>query len=256
MKLKICHLYPDVLNLYGDRGNVLCLARRLQWRGIDCEVSGVGIGVADPLTSYDLFFVGGGQDLDQELLLGDLRAKKGREIRAALEDGKTFLCICGGYQMMGHYYETADGTRCPFLGAIDFHTVGGKQRLIGNYAYVLGGASGGSTVVGFENHGGRTYLGGGAEPLGKVLRGYGNNGRDGTEGVRYRNAFCTYSHGPVLPKNPAFADELLRTALLRRYGQCALEPLPDGLEEQAHDAALRRVPAGRGGLPKLFSGRR
>jgi CobQ-like glutamine amidotransferase family enzyme len=143
--------------------------------------------------------------------------------------------------MMGHYYETADGGKCEFLGAIDFYTVGGKKRMIGNYAFRLGDESGGSTVVGFENHSGRTRLGSGVRPLGKVLKGYGNNGKDKTEGVRYRNAFCTYSHGPVLPKNPAFADTLLETALRRKYGACTLELLLDQFENLAHDSVLKKI---------------
>ena len=164
MELKICHLYPDVLNLYGDRGNILCLQKRLEWRGIGCRVDYVKLGDPNSLTGYDLFFIGGGQDFDQEVLLEDLRTKKGPDIGAALEDGRTFLCICGGYQMMGHYYETAEGEKCEFLGAIDFYTVGGKKRMIGNYAFRLGEESGGSTVIGFENHSGRTWLGSGVRP--------------------------------------------------------------------------------------------
>lgn len=241
MEISICHLYPDVLNLYGDRGNILCLRRRLEWRGIGCRVDHVRLGETRSLAGYDLFFIGGGQDFDQEVLLEDLRSKKGPEILAALDDGKTFLCICGGYQMMGHYYETADGQKCEFLGAIDFHTVGGRKRMIGNYAFELGQEAGGTTVVGFENHSGRTLLAGGVAPLGTVLRGYGNNGRDRTEGAHYKNAFCTYSHGPVLPKNPAFADHLIRTALVRKYGDCDLEPIDDTFEETAHDAMCRRL---------------
>lgn len=241
MNLHICHLYPDVLNLYGDRGNIICLEKRLLWRGIDCSVEYACIGQKTDFASCDIILIGGGQDFDQEVLLEDLRNRKGNEIRAAVEDGRTFLCICGGYQMMGHYYETADGIRCPFLGAVDFHTIGGKKRMIGNYAFRLGEASGGSTVTGFENHSGRTRLGSGVEPLGTVLRGYGNNGKDRTEGVRYKNVFGTYSHGPVLPKNPEFADELLETALRRKYGSCSLEPLPDHCEKEAHEVMLRRI---------------
>ena len=240
MELKICHLYPDVLNLYGDRGNILCLQKRLDWRGIPCAVDSVKLGEKRSLTGYDLFFIGGGQDFDQEILLEDLRTRKGPEIRAALADGRTFLCICGGYQMMGHYYETADGSRCEFQGAIDLYTVGGRRRMIGNYAFRLGEESGGSTVVGFENHSGRTWLGSGVRPLGRIVKGYGNNGKDRTEGVRFENAFCTYSHGPVLPKNPALADLLLETALLRKYGSCSLEPLQDDYENLAHDMVLKR----------------
>ena len=241
MELKICHLYPDVLNLYGDRGNILCLQKRLDWRGIPCTVDPVKLGEKRSLTGYDLFFIGGGQDFDQEILLEDLRARKGPEIRAALADGRAFLCICGGYQMMGHYYETADGRQCEFLGAIDFYTVGGNRRMIGNYAFRLGEESGGSTVVGFENHSGRTWLGSGVRPLGRILKGYGNNGKDRTEGVRFENAFCTYSHGPVLPKNPVLADLVLETALRRKYGSCKLEPLEDSFEDLAHDRVLQRI---------------
>ena len=245
MELKICHLYPDVLNLYGDRGNIQCLKKRLEWRGIGCTVDAVGLGEKQDLTAYDLFFIGGGQDFDQEVLLEDLRRNKGPEIRAALGDGRVFLCICGGYQMMGHYYETADGIICEFLGAIDFYTVGGSKRMIGNYAFRLGKSSGGSTVVGFENHSGRTHLGSGVRPLGKVLKGYGNNGEDRTEGVRYRNAFCSYSHGPILPKNPAFADFLIETALRRKYGNASLEPLQDNFETIAHESVLKQILRGK-----------
>jgi CobQ-like glutamine amidotransferase family enzyme len=140
--------------------------------------------------------------------------------------------------MMGHYYRTHDGVKCEFLGAVDLYTVGGEKRMIDNYAYVLGEESGGSTVVGFENHSGRTYLGEGVQPLGRVLKGCGNNGEDGTEGVRFLNLFGTYSHGPVLPKNPQFADEIIKTALQHKYGSADLEPLDDSMEMQAHHRVL------------------
>ncbi len=239
MELKICHLYPEVLNLYGDRGNILCMKRRLETRGISCSVTDVGIGDDPDLTQFDLFFIGGGQDFEQEVLLGDLRGGKGSSIRSAVEDGKTFLCICGGYQMMGHYYQTHDGVKCEFLGAVDLYTVGGDRRMIDNYAFELGPESGGSVVVGFENHSGRTFLGEGIKPLGTVLKGCGNNGEDQTEGVRYRNLFGTYSHGPVLPKNPQFADHILKAALQHRYGSADLEPLDDSMEMQAHERVLK-----------------
>ena len=241
MKLKICHLYPDVLNLYGDGGNIRCLTQRLSWRGIETELKKLPIGSKDRLSDADLIFIGGGQDFEQQVLLEDLHRGKDREIRAAIEDGMTFLTICGGYQMMGHYYETFDGTKCEFLGAVDFYTVGGDTRMIGNYAFRLGAESGGSTVVGFENHSGRTFLGSGVQPLGTVLKGFGNNGEDGTEGVRYKNVFGSYSHGPILPKNPAFTDFLLTTALERKYGSAVLEPLADRFEHEAHDRVLERV---------------
>ena len=248
MELNIWHLYPEVLNLYGDRGNIRCLSRRLSWRGIDCHVDELKIGEKKDLTAYDLFFIGGGQDFEQEVLLSDLNSGKGAEIKAAVEDGKTFLCICGGYQMMGHYYQTHDGVKCEFLGAVDFHTVGSDTRMIENYAFRLGEESGAGTVVGFENHSGKTYLGDGVRPLGTILKGCGNNGEDGTEGVRYRNVFGTYSHGPVLPKNPEFADFLLKTALQRRYGkEIVLDPLSDGFENLAHDSVLKKVLEGKQG---------
>ncbi len=249
MELRICHLYPEVMNLYGDRGNILCMNNRLLWRGIDCTVTRCGIGDKVDFTAQDLFFIGGGQDFEQEVLLGDLHSGKQEEICAAIEDGKTFLCICGGFQMLGHYYQTADGTKCEYLGAIDLYTKADETaaRMIDNYAFRLEEESGGSTVVGFENHSGKTYLGAGVKPLGTVLKGFGNNGQDKTEGVRFRNVFGTYSHGPVLPKNPEFCDHILKTALERRYGNVSLAPLDDTLEKAAHDRVLESVMAGTAG---------
>ena len=211
MELKICHLYPDILNLYGDQGNIICMKKRLEWRNIECSVTEVSIGESAKFTDFDIFFIGGGQDFEQEILLGDLAGGKADEIKAAVADGKTFLTICGGYQMLGSYYKTWDGQMCDFIGAIDYYTVGAKDRMIGNFMYKCGAESGGSTVVGFENHSGKTFLGSGVSPLGTILSGYGNNGEDKTEGVRYNNVFGTYSHGPVLPKNPQLTDFILKT---------------------------------------------
>ena len=222
MALKICHMYPDVLNLYGDRGNVMCMTRRLAWRGIDASVTRLPIGSVGSLAGYDLVFIGGGQDFEQQVLLEDLHRGKDREIRAAVEDGVTFLTICGGYQMLGSYYETHDGQRCDFIGALDLYTLGSEKRMIGNYKFQCGAASGGSIVVGFENHSGKTWLGSGLEPLGKVLSGFGNNGEDGTEGARYKNVF-------------------LLTALVRKYGAAELSPLDDEAELAAHDAMAARL---------------
>ena len=241
MELKICHMYLDVLNLYGDRGNVKCLQQRLRWRGIDSAVERLPIGAQARLGDFDLVFIGGGQDFEQQVLLEDLHRGKDREIRAAIEDGIPFLTICGGYQMLGHYYETYDGQRCDFIGALDLYTVGSKQRMIGNYKFQCGPESGGSLVVGFENHSGKTRLGSGVQPLGQVLAGFGNNGEDGTEGARYRNAFGTYSHGPLLPKNPALCDFILLTALQRKYGTAELAPLDDTAELAAHDEMAERI---------------
>lgn len=241
MELKICHMYPDVLNLYGDRGNVLCMTKRLAWRGIDASVTKLPIGVQESLAQFDLIFIGGGQDFEQEVLLDDLHRGKDRELIAAINDGVCFLTICGGFQMMGSYYETYDHKRCDFIGAVDLWTVGSEQRMIGNYKYKCTESAGGSTVVGFENHSGKTWLGKGVEPLGHVLAGFGNNGEDGTEGVHYKNLFGTYSHGPVLPKNPEFCDMLLLTALSRKYGIGRLDPLDDAAELAAHDAMCAKL---------------
>ncbi len=241
MELKICHMYPDVLNLYGDRGNVLCMTRRLAWRGIDASVTKLPIGRRESLVGFDIVFIGGGQDFEQQVLLDDLHRGKDKEIVAAIEDGVTFLTICGGYQMMGSYYETYDHKRCDFIGAVDLYTVGSKQRMIGNYKFRCSEGAGGSVAVGFENHSGKTWLGKGVEPLGTVLAGFGNNGEDGTEGVHYKNLFGSYSHGPLLPKNPALCDLLLLTALRRKYGVDALDPLDDAAELAAHDEMCAKL---------------
>ncbi len=241
MELKICHLYPDVLNLYGDGGNIICLQQRLKWRGIDSCVSRVVIGDTLRLSDFDLLFIGGGQDFEQEVLLPDLQSGKDKEIRSAIEDGLTVLTICGGYQMLGQYYETFDGVRCDFVGALDLYTVGSRTRMIGNTVFRCTEECGGSTVVGFENHSGKTWLGSSVEPLAHVVVGFGNNGEDHTEGVHYKNVFGSYSHGPMLPKNPEFCDLLLETALSRRYGSVKLDPLDDRSELTAHDNMIRRL---------------
>ena len=241
MQLDICHLYPDVLNLYGDGGNIITLTRRLRWRGIEATVTRAPIGSPVSLTGADFVFIGGGQDFEQQVLLEDLHRGRDRVIRAAIEDGIPFLTICGGYQMLGSYYETYDGQRCDFIGALDLCTVGSKTRMIGNYKFQCTPEAGGSIVVGFENHSGKTRLGSGVQPLGKVLAGYGNNGEDGTEGAHYKNVFGSYSHGPMLPKNPAFADLLLATALERKYGNAELQPLDDRAELAAHDEMCAKL---------------
>ena len=241
MELKICHMYPDVLNLYGDGGNIICMKKRLNWRGIEASVTKLPIGERASLADFDIVFIGGGQDFEQEVLLDDLHRGKDREIMSAIDDGVVFLTICGGYQMMGSYYETYDGKRCDFIGAVDLYTVGSKQRMIGNYKFRCADDAGGSVVVGFENHSGKTYLGAGAKPLGQALAGFGNNGEDGTEGVRHKNLFGCYCHGPMLPKNPAFCDMLLQTALERRYGAVTLDPLDDRAELAAHDEMCAKL---------------
>lgn len=241
MKLKICHLFPDALNLYGDRGNILCLKKRLEWRGIDVSITEIPIGEYVPLSEFDLFFIGGGQDFEQGLLLDDLNRGKSADIRSAVNDGKTFLAVCGGYQILGRSYRTFEGRQMDYIGAVDFETVGSRQRMTGNFAFRCTEHSGSSMVIGFENHSGRTILGSGIEPLGNVIAGFGNNGQDKTEGVRFKNVFGTYCHGPVLPKNPDFCDYILLNALREKYGLAELEPLPDIYEHMAHSAAAQKM---------------
>ena len=233
--MRIAHLYPDLLNLYGDRGNIMCLQYRCQQRGIQVTVDEISVGDYFDHTKYDLLFIGGGQDFEQEVLLEDLHRGKDEEIRRAVADGTVVLAICGGYQMLGKYYRTYTGERLDYIGAVDFYTVGEKERLIGNYAFDTEFGR----VIGFENHSGRTYLGEGVAPLGKMVSGYGNNGQDGTEGVHYKNTFCTYSHGPVLPKNPALADKLIETAMRRGDTGFTLTPLDDSAEDFARDQVER-----------------
>ena len=241
MKLNICHLYPEVLNLYGDTGNIACLRNRLLWRGIETEVTSLPIGESADFSKFDLFFIGGGQDFEQEVLLSDLHSGKDREIISAVDDGRVFLAICGGYQILGKYYRTYTGEQCDFIGALDLFTIGSETRMIGNYMYKCTEENGGSTVVGFENHSGKTYLGSSVRPLGTVVSGFGNNGEDKAEGARFNNVFATYSHGPLLPKNPEFADFLILTALERKYGIAELPPLDDTLEFKAHSTMEKRL---------------
>lgn len=237
--MRIAHLYPDLLNLYGDRGNIMCLQYRCRQRGIQVTVDEISVGDPFDHTKYDLLFIGGGQDFEQEVLLDDLKGEKTAELKAAIEDGVPVLAICGGYQMLGQYYKTWDGQQCDFTGALDLYTVGSEQRMIGNYMFSCEEA--GCNIVGFENHSGKTYLGSGVRPLGRVLEGSGNNGEDGTEGARYKNVFASYSHGCLLPKNPKLADLILQTALERKYGALTLPPLPDTLETAAHTYMENRL---------------
>lgn len=242
MELNICHLYPDVLNLYGDRGNIIAMQRRLQARGIAVSVHTCSIGEKLDASAHDLFFIGGGQDFEQEILLRDLAQGKANEMINAVEGEKTFLAICGGYQMLGQYYKTWDGNQLDFIGAIDVHTIGAKERMIGNYMFKTDAHSADTVVVGFENHSGKTYLGKNVQPMGRVLAGNGNNGEDGGEGARYKNVFATYSHGSLLPKNPVLCDFILETALTQKYGKAvSLSSLPDVFEKNAHDYMERRL---------------
>lgn len=242
MELNICHLYPDILNLYGDRGNIITMKRRLEGRGIKVNIDECSIGQPLNADKYDIFFIGGGQDFEQEVLLRDLSSGKAQDIRTAVEEEKTFLAICGGYQMLGEYYKTWDGVQLDFIGAIGVHTIGAKERMIGNYMFRTTPESGDTVVVGFENHSGKTYLSEQVAPLGMMLSGNGNNGEDKTEGARYKNVFGTYSHGSLLPKNPVLCDFILQTALNHHYdGAEPLAPLDDTLELNAHRYMQERL---------------
>ena len=242
MELNICQLYPDILNLYGDRGNIITMKRRLEGRGIKVNIDECSIGQPLNADKYDIFFIGGGQDFEQEVLLRDLSSGKAQDIRTAVEEEKTFLAICGGYQMLGEYYKTWDGVQLDFIGAIGVHTIGAKERMIGNYMFRTTPESGDTVVVGFENHSGKTYLSEQVAPLGMMLSGNGNNGEDKTEGARYKNVFGTYSHGSLLPKNPVLCDFILQTALNHRYdGAEPLAPLDDTLELNAHRYMQERL---------------
>jgi CobQ-like glutamine amidotransferase family enzyme len=235
--LQLGHLYPLQMNVYGDRGNILCLRRRCRLRGIDLEVTALEVGDTLQPDSYDMLFMGGAQDREQRLVAADLAETK-MGLREAVEDGVVFLGVCGGYQLAGRFYRGAEGEELGGAGVFDLYTLhpGPRaKRLIGNLAAEWEGGS----LAGFENHGGRTYLGAGAEPLARVLHGYGNDGGSGFEGARYKNAFGSYLHGPILPKNASFADRLISLALERRYGDGTLQPLDDSLEQLAHAAALQ-----------------
>lgn len=236
--LRLGHLYPSLMNVYGDRGNIICLQRRCRLRGIDLSVTALGLGDEIDPGAYDILFMGGAQDREQRLVADDLRQSKGDRLREAVEAGAVFLAVCGGYQLAGRFYRGADGAELAGAGVFDLFTVhpGPKaKRLIGNLVAEWEEGS----LAGFENHGGRTYLGAGCEPLARVVRGFGNDGKSGFEGARFKNAFGTYLHGPVLPKNPALADKLVALALRRKYGDARLDPLDDRLELRAHAAAGR-----------------
>lgn len=244
-ELNICHLYPDLLNLYGDRGNIISLARRCEWRGIKANIQNITIGDSFLPEDYDIIFLGGGQDYEQEIIQDDLLKDKGNEIKNAVENHKVFLCICGGYQLLGKYYRTWEGKEIEFLGALDLWTIGGKQRMIGNLVIqcdFLKSEGFDGSIVGFENHSGRTYLGPGVAPLGRVVRGCGNNNEDGFEGAVYKNVYCSYSHGSLLPKNPALADHLIALALKQKYDDfSSLENLDDNFECLAHSTMISRI---------------
>jgi hypothetical protein len=238
MDLRLLALYPEQMNIYADRGNIVFMRRRCEWRGIGFAYAAAGLGEAIDPAAHDLFYIGGGQDRDQLVVAADLVATKRRALTEAVEGDAVLLAVCGGYQLLGHSYQLGD-QRVEGLGLADLETVREEgKRLIGNVAIEADLGTGSRLIAGFENHGGRTYLGAEAEPLGRVVKGHGNNGRDGFEGVRRRNMIGTYLHGPLLPKNAWLADRLIELALARRYGEVELPLLDDTLEAAAHASAL------------------
>ncbi len=246
MKLTVGHLYPAYLNIYADRGNVAVLRRRCQQRGIAFEVREIGLGTPVP-ADVDLFYIGGGQDREQALVAPDL-LEKGSALETAVSAGAAVLAVCGGYQLLGRSYRERSGDEIPGLGLLPLETVAGERRMIGDILLACALESGERrSIAGFENHAGRTYLDDGAEPLGRVVSGYGNNGTDGFEGCRAGRVVGTYLHGPLLPRNPWLADWLIGQGLARSLGQPPLLPaLGDELEEEAFAVAAGRAKA-RGG---------
>jgi CobQ-like glutamine amidotransferase family enzyme len=239
-RLRVCALYPDLMNIYADRGNLSLLQKRCDWRGLAFELAGSGLGDALDPDAHDLFYIGGGQDRDQALCAEDLATVKRDALHQAAGDGKVIFAVCGGYQLLGHSYELG-GERLPGVGLVDLETVREDgPRLIGNVAIEVDLDGHPRVLAGFENHGGRTRLGASERPLGRVLRGHGNDGRSGREGVRggpRGTVVGTYLHGPLLPKNSWFSDWLTATALGRDASELA--PLDDALEHAAHAAARR-----------------
>lgn len=226
--LTLYHYFPDRLNLYGDRGNVLSLKRRCEWRGINLEVVEVKQAKDAPIQKADIIFIGGGSDREQSLCTDDLFAIK-QDFKSMIEDGVSCLTICGGYQFLGDHYITLEGEKLGGLGILDFHTESKNPRLIGN---ILLESEQFGQLVGFENHGGRTYHN--YDSLGSVVQGFGNNDEDKKEGLMYKNLIGTYLHGPILPKNPSLSDFLIEQALIRKYGEASLPPLSDALEKQTN----------------------
>jgi CobQ-like glutamine amidotransferase family enzyme len=239
VNIRVGHLYPDYLNIYADRGNIAVLAERARARGHELELTAIDVGVAMPSSGIDLFYIGGGQDREQALVAADL-VTKGEALREAVDGGAAFLAVCGGYQLLGRFYRDRTGAELPGIGLLPLHTVAGERRMIGDVLLECEWA--GRTLAGFENHAGRTYLDESAEPLGRVLAGFGNDGSSGYEGCRLERVYGTYLHGPLLPRNPWFADHVLADALAHRAGEpVELEPLADKLEAEAHAVSAARA---------------
>jgi CobQ-like glutamine amidotransferase family enzyme len=242
MKIVVGHLYPDYLNIYADRGNIAVLARRAAWRGLELEVRGISLEDRIRPGEHDLYYVGGGQDREQALVAPDLAAKAA-ELSEAIAGGAAALAVCGGYQLLGRFYRDRGGDELPGVGLLPLHTVAGERRMIGDVLLECELEPGERrSLAGFENHAGRTYLDDGAEPLGRVVAGYGNDGESGVEGCRAGRVLGTYLHGPLLPRNPWLADWLLAQAVTHRTGETPdFDPLHDELEAQAHAVSARRA---------------
>ena len=251
-QLNICHLYPDLMDTYGDMGNIITIRKRCAWRGIKTTVTNVSVNDSLSNSDFDLFFFGGGQDKAQEIVSKNLR-KIAQQLRKAIDKGAVLLSICGGYQLLQNYFKTKDNKKLDGIGIFDAHTIGSNNRMIQNLLIEINPdlkssissiyrtierANHLTNLIGFENHSGKTYLGNDAKPLGIVIKGAGNNGEDKTEGAIYKNAFGCYLHGSLLPKNPHFADYLIAKALERRYGIVKLKPLDDSIEWQAHKQTI------------------
>jgi len=243
ISIRICHLYPRLLSVAGDRGNLFAVTQRCAWRGIRSSVAEADVGEAPDLTGFDLILLHGGQDCEMRVAARDLAMKAG-SLHEAVHGGTVVLAVCAGYQLLGKHYAPAVGPPITGVGVLDVVTEGGSTRFMSHIAVTCDvGLGGAQRLVGFENHSGRTYLGSGVDPLGRVIAGSGNNGRDGTEGARYQEVYATYLHGPVLPKNPWLTDHLISRALRHRYRDVApldlLAPLEDQTEAAAHLAAFR-----------------
>lgn len=238
MELNICHLYPDLLNVYGDVGNILILKYRAEQRGIKVNIINTSLNDEFDLENTDILFFGGGQDFEQSIVANDLKTIKRENLQKYIEDGKVVIAICGGYQLLGNYYMAPNGEKIEGLGILDIYTEGGDTRFIGNT--IIYNEEFDETYVGFENHSGRTYTNG-LKPLGNCLHGYGNNGKDKNEGCIYKNTFCTYFHGSLLSKNPELADRFLSIALNKKYGNITLEPINDELELMAKETLIKKL---------------
>ena len=237
MELNICHLYPDLLNVYGDVGNILILKNRAESRGIKVNIINVSLKDKFNKDDYDIVFFGGGQDYEQSIVSEDLKNNKKEGLTEYIESGKVMIAICGGYQLLGKYYRAPNGEKLEGLGILDIYTEGGQKRFIGNT--IIHNEEFNETYVGFENHSGRTYINN-LKPLGKCIHGYGNNGEDGYEGCIYKNTYCTYFHGSLLSKNPELSDRLLTIALNNKYKNIQLQEIPSDFELNAKKIIIDR----------------